>query len=113
MVRIKRVYAPPQSGDGCRILVDRLWPRGLSKAKARVDLWLKDVAPSDILRKWFSHDPKKWPVFQRRYGEELKSKKGLIELIRDKAKKGTVTLLFGAKDETHNQAVVLKRMIQF
>lgn len=112
MILIKRVYETARPADGCRILIDRLWPRGLSKTKARVDLWLKEIAPSDSLRKWFSHDPKKWPEFQRRYRKELKFKKDLIHLIHDKAKKETVTLLFGAKDEIHNQAVVLKRLMK-
>jgi len=94
-----------------RILVDRLWPRGLSKEKAQVDLWLKDIAPSTELRKWFSHDPGKWTEFQARYRKELKSKAELLAELREKAAKGQVTLLYGAKDEVHNEAVVLKKLL--
>jgi uncharacterized protein YeaO (DUF488 family) len=95
-----------------RILVDRLWPRGLSKERARVDLWLKDIAPSTELRKWFSHDPNKWSEFQTRYRQELKSKADLVAILKEKAAKGPVTLLFGAKDEEHNEAVVLQSLLQ-
>jgi len=110
-VAIKRVYEEPDREDGMRILVDRLWPRGLSKEKAQVDLWLKDIAPSTELRKWFSHDPDKWTEFQARYRKELKSKAELLAELREKAAKGQVTLLYGAKDEVHNEAVVLKKLL--
>jgi uncharacterized protein YeaO (DUF488 family) len=110
--RIKRVHAEPNEDDGKRILVDRLWPRGLTKEKARVDLWLKEVAPSNELRKWFGHDPEKWPEFKRRYAEELKALSEPLALLRQEARHGTVTLLYGARDEDHNQAVVLLELLR-
>ncbi len=112
MVRLKRVYLPKSPDDGTRILVDRLWPRGLSKQRAAVDLWLKDVAPSSDLRKWFAHDPLKWPEFQKRYRAELKKCPLPLQTLRDKARAGTITLLFGAKDEQHNEALVLQALLQ-
>jgi uncharacterized protein YeaO (DUF488 family) len=111
-IKIKRAYAEPAKSDGTRILVDRLWPRGLTKEKAHVDLWLKEVAPSNELRKWFAHDPKKWPEFQARYKDELKSQHQALDLLEEKSAKGLVTLIFAAKDEQHNEAVVLQRLIQ-
>ena len=111
-VEIKRVYEDPGRADGTRILVDRLWPRGLSKEKARVDLWLKDIAPSTELRKWFSHDASKWTEFQARYRKELKSEADLLDVLKEKAAKGPITLLYGAKDEVHNEAVVLRSLLQ-
>ncbi|MGC1423206.1 MAG: DUF488 domain-containing protein [Terracidiphilus sp.] len=111
-VEIKRVYEEPERTDGTRILVDRLWPRGLSKEKARVDLWLKDIAPSTELRKWFGHDPSKWTEFQARYRQELKSEADLLDILRKKAAEGPITLLYGAKDEVHNEAVVLQSLLQ-
>jgi uncharacterized protein YeaO (DUF488 family) len=110
-IRIKRAYEQPDREDGTRILVDRLWPRGLTKEKARVDLWLKDVAPSTELRKWFAHDPAKWEEFQSRYQEELKGNKEQLSLLRQEAAKGTVTLVYGAKDQQHNEAVILQRLL--
>ncbi len=110
-IRIKRAYEEPGREDGTRILVDRLWPRGLTKEKARVDLWLKDVAPSTELRKWFAHDPGKWAQFQSRYEEELKRNKEQLSLLRQEAAKGTVTLVYGAKDQQHNEAVILQRLL--
>ena len=110
-IRIKRAYEEPEREDGTRILVDRLWPRGLTKEKAMVDLWLKDVAPSTELRKWFAHDPGKWAEFQSRYLEELKRNKEQLSLLRQEAAKGTVTLVFGAKDQQHNEAVILQRLL--
>ena len=107
-IRIKRVYAQPDEGDGRRILVDRLWPRGLSKEKASVDLWLKDIAPSTALRKWFGHDPAKWEEFKERYLVELKANKEQTQLLKQELNKGTVTLVYGAKDEEHNDAVVIQ-----
>jgi uncharacterized protein YeaO (DUF488 family) len=108
MVRIKRVYDKPAKDDGWRVLVDRLWPRGMKKEAVKIDLWMKEVAPSDALRKWFAHDPKRWPEFQKKYRTELKQKKELLAKLKDMEKKhGMLTLLFGAKDEEHNQAVVL------
>lgn len=111
-IRIKRVYEAPDDADGTRILVDRLWPRGLTKEKAKVDLWLKEIAPSSELRKWFSHDPAKWTEFQHRYLAELKSRSEQIALLKQEAARGRVTLLFGAKDEEHNEAVVLEKLLQ-
>jgi uncharacterized protein YeaO (DUF488 family) len=110
-IRIKRVYEEPDASDGKRILVDRLWPRGLTKEKARVDRWLKDVAPSTELRKWFAHDPAKWAEFRTRYLEELKKDKEQLSLLRQVAAKGTVTLVYGARDQQHNEAVVLQRLL--
>ena len=110
-IRIKRAYEEPDREDGTRILVDRLWPRGLTKEKARVDLWLKDVAPSTELRKWFAHDPAKWAEFRLRYREELKRNKEQVSLLRREAAKGTVTLDYGAKDQEHNEAVILQRLL--
>lgn len=110
-IRIKRAYEEPDREDGKRILVDRLWPRGLTKEKARVDLWLKDVAPSTELRKWFAHDPGKWEEFRSRYLEELKRNKVELSLLRQEAATGTVTLVYGAKDQRHNEAVILQRLL--
>lgn len=111
MINLKRIYDPPSRADGKRILVDRLWPRGIKKEDARLDEWLKDIAPSDALRKWFAHDPDKWTEFKTRYRKELSGKKDSVQLLRDEAKKGTVTLLFSAKDIERNNAVVLKEVI--
>ena len=107
-VRLKRVYEPATSDDGTRILVDRLWPRGLSKADAGLDLWLKDIAPSTELRRWFGHDPNRWPEFHRRYQRELAEHTAELDQLRALVEQGTVTLLYGARDEQHNDAVVLR-----
>ncbi len=112
MIRLKRIYEPPEPGDGRRILVDRLWPRGLAKDDAKLDEWLKEIAPSDDLRKWFGHDPAKWDEFRKRYRAELKPHEDILARLRAEARKGTVTLLFAAKDEEHNNAVVLQEMLQ-
>jgi uncharacterized protein YeaO (DUF488 family) len=112
MLKIKRIYDPPERSDGERILVDRLWPRGLSKRTAAVDLWMKDLGPSHDLRKWFSHDPKRWREFRRRYMAELQTKRDSLAATARKASRGTVTLLFGARDPKHNQAVMLKETIE-
>ena len=106
-VQIKRVYEPPSNDDGVRVLVDRLWPRGLSKPKAAVDLWLKDLAPSVRLRRWFNHDPSRWTEFKQRYAEELDAKKASTAALLGAARRGRVTLLFGARDPEHNNAVAL------
>jgi uncharacterized protein YeaO (DUF488 family) len=111
MIKLKRVYAEPSPRDGFRVLVDRLWPRGLTKERAAVDLWLKDVAPSTELRKWFSHDPAKWEDFQKRYRKELKDQKEALSLLKQQCEEHTVTLLYGARDEEHNEAIVLKRIL--
>ncbi len=110
--KIKRVYEEPDAGDGFRILVDRLWPRGLTKARAKVDLWLRDIAPSTELRKRFSHDPVKWEEFQGRYLAELHQNGDQVEMLLLEAKKGPVTLLYGAKDEHRNEAVVLLQLLK-
>lgn len=110
-LRLKRVYEPAGPEDGMRVLVDRLWPRGLSKEKARVNHWMKDIAPSAELRKWFSHDPDRWPEFRRRYTEELRQHTALLDQLRDLASGQTVTLLFGAHDEENNDAVVLREVL--
>ena len=110
-VALKRAYEAPADTDGTRVLVDRLWPRGVPKARARIDVWLKDVAPSTQLRKWFGHDPDKWTEFQRRYRAELKGSEALAEL-RKLAREGHVTLVYGAKDEEHNDAVVLAKLLR-
>ena len=110
-VKLKRVYEEPAKTDGTRILVDRIWPRGLSKEKAHVDLWLKDVAPSNELRKWFGHDPARWPEFRARYKAELKRNQAQLSLLRQALQKGPATILYGAKDEEHNQAVVLHEFL--
>jgi uncharacterized protein YeaO (DUF488 family) len=110
-IRIKRIYEEPAADDGCRILIDRLWPRGLSKDKAQVDLWLKDSAPSNALRKWFDHDPERWAEFKRRYFAELKENKELLDTILEKSRGGTVTLVYGSKEERWNNAVALREYL--
>jgi uncharacterized protein YeaO (DUF488 family) len=110
-IRVKRAYDPPEAGDGTRVLVDRLWPRGLAKAEARIDHWLKDVAPSSELRRWFGHEPARWDEFRRRYRAELAARpEGMAELRR-LAAKGPVTLLFAARDEAHNNAAALAELL--
>lgn len=111
-IRIKRVYEASDKEDGTRILVDRLWPRGLTKAKADVHLWLKEIAPSTELRKWFGHDADKWAEFKTRYRAELKENDEQVALLKEKIKNGVVTLLYGAKDEAHNEAVVLQEFLR-
>ncbi|MDD4251358.1 MAG: DUF488 domain-containing protein [Candidatus ainarchaeum sp.] len=108
MIRIKRIYDKPDKNDGFRILVDRLWPRGISKENAKIDLWLKEIAPSNELRKWFSHDPKKWTIFEKKYKFELTNNQDLIKEIKklEKTQK-IITLLYSAKDEEHNNALTL------
>lgn len=113
MIKIKRAYEPSSEDDGFRILVDRLWPRGVSKDKAHLDLWMKEVAPSDDLRKWFSHDSKRWNEFENKYNEELEDKNKFIKKIKDIEKdKGKVTLIYSAKDKEHNNAVVLENILK-
>jgi uncharacterized protein YeaO (DUF488 family) len=110
-IAIKRVYEPFSKTDGYRILVDRLWPRGIKKEDAHVDQWLKEVAPSTALRKWFNHEPEKWKSFLTKYKAELKGSAALDELLALLKQNKTITLLYGAKDEQHNQAVALKQFI--
>lgn len=111
MITIKRAYQKASKDDGYRILVDRLWPRGLTKEKVAADEWMKEIAPSTELRKWFGHDPEKWEEFRKRYEKELKDKKELVDAIKKKAHHGKVTLVYGAKDEVHNEAAVLKEIL--
>ncbi len=110
-VRLKQAYEPPSADDGIRILVDRLWPRGVSKVDAKLDQWMKEIAPSTELRKWFGHDPKKWQEFRRRYIAELAARREQIEHLRELAKTGVVTLVYSARDEAHNDAVVLREVL--
>jgi uncharacterized protein YeaO (DUF488 family) len=111
MIKIERIYGASRS-SGFKILVDRLWPRGLSKDKVDLDLWLKEIGPSNDLRKWFGHDPDKWNEFRRRYFNELDQKEELVNQIISRAKEDDIVLLFGAKDEEHNNAVALKEYIE-
>ncbi|OPY82036.1 MAG: hypothetical protein A4E65_00964 [Syntrophorhabdus sp. PtaU1.Bin153] len=113
MVNIRRIYdsPTPSSGDGKRVLVDRLWPRGLRKDEVVIDKWMKDVSPSSQLRKWFGHDPARWEIFKERYRQELGDKKELLDELRIYARHHTLTLLYSAKDTEHNNAVVIKEMI--
>lgn len=106
-ISIKRIYEKPSKTDGRRILVDRVWPRGVKKEQARIDLWLKDIAPSTELRKWFGHDPEKWDEFRKRYRSELKNN-AAVRILKRELAKGPVTLVYSAKDEAHNQAVVIR-----
>ena len=113
MIQIKRVYEEPAKTDGWRVLVDRLWPRGMKKEAAKADVWLKNIAPSDALRKSYCHDVEKWPQFQKRYRAELAKKKEMLgELKKMEMEHGTLTLLFGSKEEEHNQAVVLAEVLR-
>ncbi len=110
-IRIKRAYDPAAPSDGTRILVDRLWPRGVKKSEADIAQWMKEIAPSNELRKWFGHDPKRWEEFRRRYKAELAGKRELVSALRELAKKGPLTLVYSAHDEAHNQAVVLRETL--
>jgi uncharacterized protein YeaO (DUF488 family) len=111
-IRIKRVYEDPAAGDGSRILVDRLWPRGLSKEKAQVDDWPKEIAPSNELRRWYGHDPEKWDEFRARYFAELEEKPEQLEKLREKIRQGRVTFVFSSKEEELNNAVALKEYLE-
>jgi uncharacterized protein YeaO (DUF488 family) len=111
-IRIKRVYDPSSPQDGLRILVDRLWPRGLSKEKAKVDLWLREIAPSNELRKWYGHEPDKCTEFKKKYLKEIEEKKAEFELLRKKARQGTVTFLFSSREEKLNNAAALKEFVE-
>lgn len=111
MIKLKRVYEKPDKTDGKRILVDRLWPRGISKENIKLDEWMKEIAPSDELRKWFHHEEKNWKEFKKKYLKELENKKDLIAHIKSLSEKNTVTLLYSAKDEGQNQAVILKDLL--
>lgn len=111
-IAIKRVYEPAAGADGYRVLVDRIWPRGLKKDEANIDLWLREAAPSTKLRQWFRHDPARWDEFCRRYREELRNKSDVLALLTAQARKGRVTLLYSARDEQHNQAVALSAYLK-
>jgi len=110
-IRLKRAYDGPDAKDGRRILVDRLWPRGVSKADAAIDEWLKDLAPSTELRKWFGHDPGRWDEFQHRYARQIKAHPELLAHLRELARQGPVTLVYSAHDQLHNDAVVLRNVV--
>jgi uncharacterized protein YeaO (DUF488 family) len=111
-LKIKRVYEEPAKSDGYRVLVDRIWPRGLKKSEALIDKWLKEIAPSTGLRKWFKHDPAKWEQFKKKYAAELKKHREEVEELARESRKRTVTLLFGAKDTAHNNAVALEEYLE-
>lgn len=110
-IHLKRAYELPSSADGVRVLVDRLWPRGVSKERAAIDKWMKDVAPSTELRRWFGHDPKRWSEFRRRYRTELSRHEELLNELRAMARKRPLTLIYAARDEAHNEAVVLRDVL--
>jgi uncharacterized protein YeaO (DUF488 family) len=112
MIQIKRAYEPPSRTDGTRVLVERLWPRGLTKKKVAVTLWLKEIAPSPELRKWFGHDPAKWKEFERKYRRELKTKGDVVHVLRHLAETVDVTLIYAAHDQNHNGALVLKNFLE-
>ncbi len=112
MFKTKRAYETPEPADGFRVLVERLWPRGVTKQKAALDLWLKDVAPSPELRTWFGHDPAKWSEFRRRYASALRHHPDAVHLLEEKAAKGPVTLVYGSRDQEHNAAIALKGFLE-
>jgi uncharacterized protein YeaO (DUF488 family) len=111
-IHLKRAYEAPARADGTRVLVDRIWPRGIKKADAKVDLWLRDIAPSTELRHWFKHDPEKWDEFQRRYAKELQNAGEALQCLQERCANGRVTLVYAAKDTAHNNAVALERILQ-
>jgi uncharacterized protein YeaO (DUF488 family) len=110
-IKLKRAYDSARSGDGTRILIDRLWPRGVRKADAAIDLWAKDIAPSTVLRKWFGHDPARWHEFRRRYSNEIHRHQDRLDELRALAQEGRITLVFAAHDEAHNDAVILREIL--
>jgi len=111
-IRLKRVYDEPSDDDGARILVERLWPRGMTRDRAAIDLWLKEIAPSPELRRWFGHDPAKWAEFQHRYRKELEANEEAVQTLRGWLRKGPVTLVYAAKDEQRNSAALLKAYLE-
>ena len=111
MIKAKRVYDKQEADDGFRILVDRIWPRGLKKNNIKIDLWQKDIAPSTSLRKWFNHDQRKWNEFKSRYYEELNDKQEIIKMLLEKAENGIITLLYSSKEEKYNNAIALKEFL--
>ena len=112
MLKVKRIYETVASDDGKRVLVDRLWPRGIKKSDLKVDEWLKEIAPSDELRKWFAHDPSRWLMFKKKYAQEIGKKSDLVQRLRKESEREAVTLLYSAKDIEHNNAVALKEIIE-
>jgi uncharacterized protein YeaO (DUF488 family) len=112
MLNLKRAYEKPDKQDGFRVLVERLWPRGLTKEAVALDLWLKDVAPSPELRRWFGHDPARWEEFRRRYGRELMDRPAAVKVLREKLREGPVTLVYGSRDQEHNAAAALKEFLE-
>lgn len=110
-IKLKRAYDRPTAGDGTRVLIDRLWPRGVTKADAAIDYWFKELAPSTALRKWFGHDPARWQEFRRRYTAEVHEHPEMVNQLRSMARQGTITLVFSAHDELHNDAVVLRDLL--
>jgi len=110
-VKLKRAYEPPAADDGTRILIDRLWPRGITKKLAAIDQWMKDISPSTELRKWFGHDPARWDEFRRRYTREVHKNSDLLDQLRSLARHGPITLVYSAHDEKHNDAVELRKLI--
>jgi uncharacterized protein YeaO (DUF488 family) len=112
VINLKRAYEEPSREDGFRVLVERLWPRGVRKEALALDLWLKDIAPSPELRRWFGHDPARWEEFCRRYWRELTDRSDTVQLLRDKLREGKVTLVYGSRDEQHNAAVALKKFLE-
>ncbi len=110
-IKLKRAYEAPAASDGKRVLIDRLWPRGVRKEDAALDLWMKELGPSTALRQWFGHDPARWDEFQQRYAEELRHKTDLLDQLREFARQGVLTLVYSARDEQHNDAVVLRRLL--
>jgi uncharacterized protein YeaO (DUF488 family) len=111
-IRLRRVYEPPEKNDGARLLVERLWPRGLTKEKAEIAEWFKDVAPSQELRKWYGHEPKKWEAFRKRYLDELRGNPEAVDRLRKRMKEGPVTFVYAAKDEERNSALLLKEFLE-
>jgi uncharacterized protein YeaO (DUF488 family) len=110
-VKLKRAYEPPAADDGMRILIDRLWPRGITKKRAAIDQWMKDISPSTVLRKWFGHDPARWDEFRHRYAQEVQKNSDLLDELRSLARHGPITLVYSAHDEKHNDAVELRKLI--
>lgn len=110
-IQVKRIYEPPSQGDGLRVLVDRIWPRGMSKQRAQVDRWLKEIAPSSALRHWFGHDPDRWPEFKQRYFRELAKHEDLLVELLEQAQERPVTLLFAAREDRYNNAVALREYL--
>ncbi len=112
MLKVRRIYERPTKADGERILVDRLWPRGISKESAKIDVWMKDVAPSDPLRKWFAHDPARWREFKKRYFRELEENQQVLDVVKKAGERKTLTLLYGARDREHNNAMALMEFLR-